>query len=110
MTETVRAPDTLETPFGELPRDPSAYRATDHFVYRFNNRTDPEITGDVIKAAITEGTIVPERAAAANRWVFEVGVDHVQWRLVVGYDGEWRVLTAYSPQLHDAEDATEAPI
>jgi hypothetical protein len=79
MTDPVHAPDTLHTEHGELVRDPSVYRPTDHFIYRYRNRENPPITDEVIETCIRKGTIVngPD-IHGSNCFAFEAGVDHIQ--------------------------------
>jgi len=39
------------------PREPSAYRITDHFRYRMNHRQNPSVDGDIIRRCFKHGRI-----------------------------------------------------
>jgi len=114
MTTPVTAPETLHTEHGELLREPSAYRATDHFRYRYNHREDPPVTDEVIETCIREGDIVAgDRVVGPNCFGFETEVNGVQWRVVVQAVAEGPphlAVTAFSPELHDRDEEDAAPV
>lgn len=90
-----------------IPREPSAYRRTEHFRYRFHRRTDPEITGEVVRECIENGRVKP--TAASDRRIFEAEVDGITWWVIVKFLNEAFVkdsekhlaLTAYAPDEHE---------
>lgn len=85
----------------QLPREPSAYRPSNHFAYRFKTRQNPPITDRVIETCIREGEIVPTRHA--KRWKFVTEIEQngesYRWWLIVGLSGDppYTVVTAYCP-------------
>lgn len=91
MSDT-EAPPAFETPFGPLPRTPSAYTATAHFGQRVRERDAPD---DAIRACIERG----EAKHSSQREVFFL--EHTRlgtrWRLVVGYSESegWQARSIY---------------
>jgi len=84
----------------DVPREPSDYRPHEHFVIKYKQRV--EVTGDVIKEALSRGNIY--YANGENRFVFITEICDVEfWVVVVMKPNESKhmVLTAYSPQLHN---------
>jgi len=83
------------------PRDPAAYRITDHFRYRMNHRRNPSIDGDLVRRCIEEGRI--KHTQEANRFFFELELDY-RFRVLVAlrdsafFDPEQkhRALTVYA--------------
>lgn len=93
---------------GEIPRDPAAARPTEHFLRRYSRahgrasetRSDPPITGAVIRQCITDGVVSHGRDGAI---CYEADVGRHTWRLVVGFDPDPVVITAYVPGVHGTE-------
>jgi len=91
------------------PREPSAYRITDHFRYRMNHRQNPSVDGDIIRRCFEEGRI--KNTAQANRFIFELNADHRWWVVVEVRDAAFfqesekhRALTVFAKGSdHDAE-------
>jgi len=101
----------FQTPYGELPRTPDAYRITDHFRYRFKHRPPPKPTGAIINSCITNGTA--KETHMEDRFIFDDDSFSRLWRLVVAWDSnleEWRAITIFSPDAHDIEDNVPAPV
>jgi len=101
----------FKTPFGTLPRDPEAYRITDHFRYRFTHRRPPEPTGAIVRSCIERGT--PKPTQQRDRYLFDDDSLGRTWRLVVGWDAdtaEWVAVTIWSPDAHDPDESTPAPL
>lgn len=67
-----------------VPREPSEYRPTTHFLQRRHER-DPTITGGVIRHVFANGDIYesPHRDVD-NAYIFREFIDGFEWRLVVG--------------------------
>jgi hypothetical protein len=93
-----------------LPRDPSAYRACDHFRYRFTRRDDPPITGEVIETCIREGVI--HEAREPRRYRFEAHINGIRWWLVVDRNARepHTVVTAFAPEIHDPSTEERPPV
>lgn len=92
---------TGEFAIEDVPREPGAYRPHRHFLIAYKERT--EVTGDLINTLITEGNLY--YANGENRFLFVNDICGVQfWLIVVMKPDESKhmVLTAYSPELHDA--------
>lgn len=101
-----------------IPRDPSAYRRTDHFTFRFNRRSNPEPTGRVVRECITEGDVYathdPERRffEATVPSTVDGQLRDVRWRVFVHLreaafvlDSEKHVaLTVYAPEYHAKDE------
>lgn len=103
------------TPFGPLPREPSAYRASEHFQWRFKTRDDPPVTTEVIQRCIRDGTA--KTTQSADRYIFEAtvpcGLRDVRWWVLVALDADgppYTVITAYSPDEHDPSTEERAPL
>jgi len=67
----------------ELPRDPAAYRPTNHFAERFHDRYDEynrHIDGEVVRACIEDGEA---RDRAGDRVYLRKTIGGVTFRLVV---------------------------
>jgi len=83
------------------PRDPAAYRITDHFRYRMNHRQNPSIDGDTVRRCFEAGQI--KHTEAANRFIFELDLGY-RYRVVVALRDEaflreeekHRALTVYA--------------
>lgn len=94
---------------GMVPRSPSEIRPTQHFLRRFSSnhgpssetRRAPPITGDVVHQCITEGVVSHGQNGAI---CYETHVDGHLWRVVVGFDPEPVVITAYVPGVHGATE------
>jgi len=82
---------TPETPIYKLsasvspPRDPSAYRITDHFRYRLSHRQNPSINGEIVRRCFEDGRI--KHTQAADRFFFELELDY-RFRVVVALRDE----------------------
>jgi len=92
------------------PRDPSAYRVTDHFRYRLSHRQNPSINGKIVRRCFEEGRI--KHTQAADRFFFELELDY-RYRIVVAVRDEaflepkekHRALTVYAVDSdHDVEE------
>ncbi|NHX37191.1 MULTISPECIES: hypothetical protein [Halolamina] len=91
------------------PREPSAYRITDHFRYRMNHRQNPSVDGDIIRRCFEDGRI--KNTAQADRFIFELDADHRWWLIVELRDEAFfqesekhRALTVFAKGSdHDAE-------
>ncbi|WP_049980237.1 hypothetical protein [Halolamina rubra] len=62
------------------PREPSAYRITDHFRYRMNHRQNPSVDGDIIRRCFEHGRI--KNTSQADRFIFELDAEHRWWVIV----------------------------
>ncbi len=62
------------------PREPSAYRITDHFRYRMNHRQNPSVDGDIIRRCFEHGRI--KNTSQADRFIFELDGKHRWWIVV----------------------------
>lgn len=101
----------MNTPFGEIPRDPGEYRVTEHFRYRFNRREDPEPKGHHIRECIENGDA--KKTHKKDNYILEAQIYDVTWWVVVSWDftsEEWRAVSIYSPDEHDPEEQTPAPV
>ena len=91
-----------------VPRDPSEYSPTKHFLQRKKYRTDPEITGDVIRETIESGTISGCGDARNGEFKFQKTIDGDEWTVVVSLEKDafrdpertHNVVTAFTPA-HD---------
>lgn len=94
-----------------VPRSPSAYQKTEHFVARKKMRTNPEVTKDVIFKTLTQGRIIPTQNSQRYKFVNKLGGN--QWCIVVhlmdkGFvkpDKKHVVLTVYEKNSHQHEKA-----
>ncbi len=68
-----------------IPRDPSAYRITDHFRYRLNHRRNPSIDGEIVRHCFEEGCI--KHTQVSNYFFFELELDY-RYRVVVALRDE----------------------
>lgn len=68
-------------PDQQIPRNPAAYRPTDHFGVRKAKREEPPVQSGVIKKLITDGVI--KRTQEKSRFLFERKIDGWTWRLFV---------------------------
>lgn len=108
IPETFRAYDTF--PAGMqckvcvtgMPDDENEFGWTDHYENESRERTNPDVTQDVIEELLTEGVC---REAPGedwdNRYLVQKEVDGYEWTLVVADDGEesadrWVMITIYS--------------
>lgn len=91
------------------PREPEAYRITDHFRYRLNHRRNPSIDGEIVRRCIEEGVV--KHTQQAERFFFELELDY-RFRVVVALRDEaflqeeekHRALTVYAVDGdHDVE-------
>ncbi|MFC7044335.1 hypothetical protein ACFQH6_20545 [Halobacteriaceae archaeon GCM10025711] len=95
-----------------IPREPSAYVATDHFRFRYSRRDNPTITDDVVETCIREGRI--KNTQSPDRFIFEATIEGYRWWVIVELvedafldDAEkHRVITAYVPD-HPGHDTSE---
>ena len=96
-------PNTLHHQGHPIPRDPSAYQPSDHYLNRLKYRRDPSIEGWIVRDLIETGRLMDDRWDD-NRYAFEKRVwseGWHDWRLLVSVDTddtggvEWRVVTAY---------------
>lgn len=85
-------PNAFETPFGPLPREPSAYTATAHFGQRVRER---EVPDDAIRACITGGEA--KHSSQRGTYFLERTWLGTRWRVVVSHsgDGGWRAVSVY---------------
>ncbi len=67
------------------PRDPSAYRITDHFRDRLNFRQNPTVDGKIVRRCFEEGQI--KHTQVADRFFFELELDY-RYRVVVALRDE----------------------
>ncbi len=83
------------------PREPEAYRITDHFRYRLNHRRNPSIDGEIVRPCIEDGQV--KHTQQADRFFFELELDY-RFRVVVALRDEaflddeekHRALTVYA--------------
>lgn len=68
---------TLSVP---IPREPSAYRMTEHFRFRKSRRENPSVDGEVIRRCIEDGRI--KRTQSADRFIFEWEAGWTWWVIV----------------------------
>jgi len=91
--------DTSSTSAGEpVPRDPSAYRPTNHFRDRFRDATDDpprHLDGEIVRTCITEGRI-DRRDSDAVR--FKAAFDGVTY-VIVADPEHGTVLTGFPTAL-----------
>lgn len=89
----------------DVSRDPSDYAAADHLLIRYHRgagptsetRTNPPITGDVIRQCIEGGEI---KEAHDGCIIYSELVDGIDWWLIANPDTR-EVLTAYAPEYHE---------
>jgi hypothetical protein len=63
-----------------IPRDPSAYRITDHFRFRMNRRKNPSIDTDTVRRCIEEGRV--KSTQSPDRFIFELELGYRWWVIV----------------------------
>lgn len=68
-----------------VPREPSAYRITEHFRFRVSRRTNPSVDGEIIRRCIEEGEL--KTTQQADRFIFEFEAGYT-WRLIVALRDE----------------------
>jgi hypothetical protein len=108
-TDPKDAEDAAEPPFRSY--DPADYVRTFHLAERFyahvgrlgETRTNPPITGEVIRKCIEDGEC---KEAYGDRHKLVAEIDGVEWELYVTFheSGKHDVLTAYAPAHHDKLD------
>lgn len=89
----------------DVSRDPGDYAAADHLLIRYHRgagptsetRTNPPITGDVIRQCIEDGDLKPGHDDCV---VFAERVEGVDWQLIANPHTR-EALTAYAPEFHD---------
>lgn len=96
-----------------VSRDPSDYSPRRHFLIRAKRecgppretRTDPPITGDVIRSCITDGSIERD-PSGPDRARFVTDVDGYSWRLIarLTVKGTNEVLSAFVPGKHQPSE------
>lgn len=96
-----------QTPFGPIPREPSAYRPTGHFCYRFKYRESPPITPAVIRTCIREGRL--KNTSVRELYYLEAEVRGITWRLLVNVPDR-RVVTAFAPEHHEQDASKGASV
>jgi hypothetical protein len=67
------------------PRQPEAYRITDHFRQRLKRRKNPTITGDIVRRCIEDGQL--KRTQVSHHFFFELQLDY-RFRVVVALRDE----------------------
>jgi len=94
-----------------IPREPSAYRPTDHFMQMKRVREDPPVTGEVINNCFTEGDLADTNVSDRYKFVWKEqkprSNDH--WYLIVAVDRaaferesrKHHALTIYVEGAHD---------
>lgn len=86
----------------QIPDDEKSFGWTDHYENESRERTDPDVTKDVLDEILTEG--VCKQAPGSdwdNRYLVQREIDGYEWTLVVADDGEdsrdrWVMITVYS--------------
>lgn len=107
MSETANENEPTNEKLADVSRDPSDYSAADHFRIRYHRgagpvsetRTNPHITGDVIRSCIRHGDLKPGHDDCV---IFSDRVAGVDWWLIANPDTR-EVLTAYAPEYHEHE-------
>jgi len=74
-------PDLGDLERQEIPREPSAYRPTDHFAVRKAKRQEPPVKSDVIEKVISDGTL--KTTHYKDRFFFERRIGDWTWRVLV---------------------------
>lgn len=88
----------------ELPRDPSAYRPSNHFAQQYKSRINPEPTPDVVRRCIEDGT---QKRRAPGIYHLDATVDGVAWRVVVDVsERPYEAVTVYA--VHEEHDLRRA--
>lgn len=106
VPEVHRATD--EFPAGEecdlsckdVPDDEESFYFTMHYGECSRNRTDPDVTDDVIDTLLND-SIVRRAPDFENRYLFQREIDGFEWTLVVADDGpdespRYALVTVYS--------------
>lgn len=108
IPETFRAYDSFpagvqcDTDTADMPDDENEFGWTDHYTDESRERTNPDVTEDVIETLLTEGVC---REAPGTRWdnrfLVQCEIDGYEWTLVVADDGNdsrdrWVLITIYS--------------
>jgi hypothetical protein len=108
IPDTFRAYDTFpaghecDLTVEDIPDDENQFGWTDHYENESRERTDPDVTEEVLTELLTEG--VCKEAPGEdwdNRYLVQREIDDYEWTLVVADDGEdsrdrWVMITVYS--------------
>lgn len=89
-----------------LPREPAAYRPSNHFAQRFHDRYDEfnrHLDGEIVATCIREGEVTHHQPDKAH---LEADIGGVRYRLVVAPD-EGAVITGH-PVALDEDRARES--
>lgn len=86
----------------DLPNDENAYGWTNHYENESRERTNPDVTDEIIDELLTTGAVwgTPDDKWD-DRYLIQKEIDGYEWTLVVADDGDvdeerWVLITIYS--------------